>query len=157
MVFLGSPIAQGSSYTPAIFGLAGSLIGGFIAGTVSLLVARQARAAAEGAWIRDSRREIYDRYLTYAERLLHGCEAYKAAHRYEEKVKANVESSYTNFWEVYGVVQTVAGARLVETARIHAYRLGVLAEASLDLRVVSVRRRRSIRLLVRTWRRSTRR
>ncbi len=31
MVMLASPIAEGSSYTAAIFGLAGSLIGGFIA------------------------------------------------------------------------------------------------------------------------------
>ena len=131
MVILGSPLAQGSSYAPAIFGLAGSLIGGFIAGTVSLLVARQAREAAEGGWIRDNRREIYDRYLTYAERLLHGCEAYKTAHRDKEEAKANVESAFTNFWEVYGVVQTVAGTQLVEAARIHAYRLGELA-ASLD-------------------------
>jgi hypothetical protein len=127
MVMLGSPIAEGSSYAPAIFGLAGSLIGGFIAGTVSFLIARQAREAAEGAWIRDNRREIYDRYLTYAERLLHACEAYKAAHRDREAAKADVESAYTNFWEVYGVVQTVAGTRLVEAARIHAYRLGELA------------------------------
>jgi hypothetical protein len=132
MVILGSPLAQGSSYAPAIFGLAGSLIGGFIAGTVSLLVARQAREAAEGAWIRDNRREIYDRYLTYAERFLHGCEAYEAAHRDKEEAdkeeaKANVSSASTNFWEVYGVVQTVASARLVEAARIHAYRLGALA------------------------------
>ncbi len=131
MVILSSPLTQGSSYIPAIFGLAGSLIGGFIAGTVSLLVARQARATAEGAWIRDNRREIYDRYLTYAERLLHGCEAYKAAHHDKEKAKANVEHAFTNFWEVYGVVQTVAGTRLVEAARIHGYRLGELA-TSLD-------------------------
>lgn len=127
MVILGSPIVQGSSYAPAIFGLAGSLIGGFIAGTISLLAARQAREAAEGAWMRDNRREIYDRYLTYAERLLHGCEAYEAAHHDKGEAKAIVESAYTNFWEVYGVVQTVAGTRLVEATRIHAYRLGELA------------------------------
>lgn len=131
-MFSGSPVAQGSSYAPAIFGLAGSLIGGFIAGTVSLLVARQARKAAEGAWIRDSRREIYDRYLTYAERLLHSCEAYKAVLRHKAKAQANVESAFTNFWEVYGVVQTVAGTRLVEAARIHAYRLGVLAGSKFE-------------------------
>ena len=98
MVMLGGPIAEGSSYVPAIFGLAGSLIGGFIAGTVSLLVARQARKAAEGTWIRDNRREIYDRLLTYAERLLRACEAYKAAHRDEDTAKASVESAFTNFW-----------------------------------------------------------
>ena len=81
----------------------------------------------EGAWIRDNRREIYDRYLTYAEKLLHSCEAYKAAHHDKEKAKANVEHAFTNFWEVYGVVQTVACTRLVKAARIHGYRLGELA------------------------------
>jgi hypothetical protein len=124
---LDGPIAEGSSYVPAIFGLAGSLIGGFIVGTISLLVARQAREAAEGAWIRDNRREIYDRLLTYAERLLHACDAYRAADRDKETAKARVESAFTNFWEVYGVVQTVASMRLVEAVRVYAYRLWELA------------------------------
>lgn len=124
---MDGPIAVGSSYVPAIFGLAGSLIGGFIAGTVSLLVARQAREAAEGTWIRDNRREIYDRLLTYAERLFHACQAYKVAHRDDETAKASVESAFTNFWEVYGVVQTVASTRLVEAVRVYAYRLWELA------------------------------
>lgn len=131
MIISGSPIAMGSSYSPAIFGLVGSLIGGFIAGTVSLLVARQAREAAEGAWIRDSRREIYDRYLTYSERLLHGCEANKVTRHDEVTAETSVELAFTKFWEVYGVVQTVASTPLVEAARIHAYRLGELA-ASLE-------------------------
>ena len=126
-MILSSAITEGSSYVPAIFGLAGSLIGGFIAGTVSLLVARQARASAEGAWIRDNRREIYDRLLTYAERLLHACERYKDAHDGKEAAKANVESAFTNFWEAYAVVQTVAGTRLVEAVRVYAYRLWELA------------------------------
>lgn len=127
MVMLASPIAEGSSYTAAFFGLAGSLIGGFIAATVSLLVARQARQAAESTWIRDNRREIYDRLLTYAERLLIACEACKDAHRDDTAIRASVESAFTNFWEVYGVVQTVADSRLVEAARIYAYRLWELA------------------------------
>jgi hypothetical protein len=127
MMMLDASIAQGSSYAPAIFGLAGSLIGGFIAGTVSLFVARQAREAAEGAWIRDNRREIYDRLLTTGERLLHAWEAYKYAYSDRETAQADVESGLTNFFEVYGVVQTVAGARLVDAARVYAYRLWELA------------------------------
>ncbi len=131
MVISDGAIAAGTSYAPAIFGLVGSLIGGFIAGSVSLLVARQARAAAEGAWIRDNRREIYDRLLTCAERLLHACEAYQQARGSKETVKASVESAFTNFFEVYGVVQTVASMRLVKVTRVHAYRLWEL-KASLD-------------------------
>lgn len=126
-MILGSSIAEGSSYAPAVFGLAGSLIGGFIAGVVSISVARQARQAAEGAWIRDNRREIYDRLLTYAERLLIACEACKDTPGNDAAAKARVQSAFTNFWEVYGVVQTVAGARLVEAARVYAYRLWELA------------------------------
>lgn len=128
MLTLASPIAEGNSYTAAFFGLAGSLIGGFIAATVSLLVARQAREAAEITWIRDNRRETYDRFLTYAERLLIACEACKEdAHRYAGGAKVSVETAFTNFWEVYGVVQTVADTRLVEAARTYAYRLWELA------------------------------
>jgi hypothetical protein len=126
VVMLAGSIAEGSSYTAAIFGLVGSLIGGFIAAGVSLLVARQARQAAEITWIRDNRREIYDRLLTYAERLLIACEACKEAPGDDEAAKA-VETAFTNFWEVYGVVQTVADTRLVEAARIYAYRLWELA------------------------------
>jgi hypothetical protein len=127
MMALNGPVAAGNSYTPAIYGLIGSLIGGFIAGTVSLLVARQARAAAEGAWIRDNRREIYDRLLRCAEKLLHACEACKGANGDTEALKARVGSAFTNFWEVYGVVQTVAGMRLVVAVRVYSYRLWELA------------------------------
>lgn len=127
MAMLGGPIADGSAYVPAIFGLAGSLIGGFIAGAVSLFASRQAREAAEGAWIRDNRREIYDRFLTYAERLLHACLAYTETHRDKETARASVESVFTNFWEAYGVVQTVASTCLVEAVRVYAYRLWELA------------------------------
>jgi hypothetical protein len=63
MAELDSVAAAVSPYVTAAFGLAGSLIGGTIAGTVSLVVARQARDAAEHSWIRDNRREIYDRFL----------------------------------------------------------------------------------------------
>jgi hypothetical protein len=121
-----SQIAEGSSYTAAFFGLAGSLIGGFVAASVSLLVARQARQASESTWIRDNRREIYDRLLTCAERLLIACEACKDVHR-DDAARARVETAFTNFWELYGVVQTVADTRLVEAARIYAYRLWELA------------------------------
>lgn len=136
MVMLDGAMAESSSYIPAIFGLAGSLIGGFIAGTVSLLVARQARAAAEGTWIRDNRREIYDRLLTRAERLLHACEAYQETHGDKEAVKATLESAYTNFFEAYGVLQTVAGIPLVDATRDHAYRLRALAESLSSTRVM---------------------
>jgi gas vesicle protein len=127
MVTLASSMAEGSSYTAAVFGLAGSLIGGSIAATVSLLIARQARKAAETTWIRDNRRETYDRFLTYAERLLIACEACKDTHRDDTTAKASVETAFTNFWQVYGVVQTVADTRLVEAARTYAYRLWELA------------------------------
>ena len=52
MVLLESPVAVVS---PAVYGLLGSLIGGAIAGSVSLLVAWQTRGAAERAWVRDNR------------------------------------------------------------------------------------------------------
>jgi hypothetical protein len=127
MVALASSLDAGNSYAAAIFGLVGSLIGGSIAAGVSLLVARQARQAAEITWIRDNRREIYDRLLTFSERRLIACEACKEAPRDDVTARASVETAFTNFWEVYGVVQTVADTRLVEAARIYAYRLWELA------------------------------
>jgi hypothetical protein len=117
-------------YATAFFGLAGSLIGGFIAGVVSLLVARQTRDAAEGAWIRDNRRQIYDRFLTYGQRLLIACEArWHGRHDRQrdcapmaEESKSGVESANADFFEAYSVVQTVANTTLVGAARVYGYR-----------------------------------
>jgi hypothetical protein len=67
MVLLESPVAV---LAPAVYGLLGSLIGGSIAGSVSLLVAWQARSAAEQAWVRDNRRGIYAEFLTNAQAFL---------------------------------------------------------------------------------------
>jgi gas vesicle protein len=127
---LDSPIAAVSPYVTAAFGLAGVLIGGLIAGTVSLVVARQAREAAEKAWIRDSRREIYDRFLTNAQKLLIACEASKDGYRNEEAEKTEdaLEAAHVDFFEVYGVVQTVAERPVVDAARVYAYRLWELKE-----------------------------
>jgi hypothetical protein len=107
-----------SSLGTAAIGLAGSLIGGAIAGVVSLLVARQAREAAEHAWIRDSRRQIYDRFLTSAQRLLIACEARDET----------LDAGYTSFFEAYGTIQTVAELPVVEAARVYAYRLAELKQ-----------------------------
>jgi hypothetical protein len=140
VVSAATPIAANSSYVPAIFGLVGSLIGGLVTGAVSFLVARQAREAAESAWIRDNRRETYDRFLTCAQRLLIACEARKydnAAPRPDRRPigeraevvgrESSVESANTQFFEAYVVVQTVADSALVIAARVYAYRLWELA------------------------------
>jgi hypothetical protein len=121
MAMLANPIVADSSITPAVFGLVGVLIGGFIAGAVSLWVAKQAREAAERAWIRDNRREIYDRFLTCAQTLLIACEA--AQESKTERAGATVKAAHTKFFEAYGVVQTVAENALVAAARVYAYRL----------------------------------
>lgn len=129
MVMLNSPLAAtGSSLAPAVFGLVGALIGGVIAGTASLLVAGQARKAAERAWIRDNRRAIYDRFLTCSQVLFLALEAYKDAGPQEkEEAKANVKSAFTSFWGAYSVVETVADTALFEKVRIYGYRLWELA------------------------------
>jgi len=128
MTPLDGLLAASSPYVAAAFALAGSLIGGFIAGTVSLLVARQTRDAAERAWVRDSRREIYDRYLSSGQKLLAACHAYKQAYlskRVEIPSGAydDVEVADREFFAVYGVVQTVAERRVVDAARIYSYRM----------------------------------
>jgi hypothetical protein len=121
MATLAIPIAADSSITPAVFGLVGVLVGAFIAGAVSLWVAKQTREAAERAWIRDNRREIYDRFLTCAETLLFECNA--AWGSATERGGAAVKTAHTKFFEAYGVVQTVAEKALVDTVRDYAYRL----------------------------------
>jgi hypothetical protein len=127
MTSWSGPIADVSPYVTAASGLVGSLIGGAIAGTVSIRVARQARDAAERSWIRDSRRNIYDRFLTNAQKLLIACEA---SNRLRERLGAQdaeaekaVERSHNDFFEAYGVVQTVADRPVVDAARDYAYRL----------------------------------
>lgn len=130
MVMVHTPLAAGSSLVPAVFGLVGALIGGVMAGGASLLIAWQARKAAERAWMRDNRREIYDRFLTSAQMLLLACEAYKDARPQQEEAeeaKANVESAFASFWGAYSVLQTVADTRLFEIVRIYGYRLWELA------------------------------
>lgn len=128
MMPFDSPLTVTSPYVSGAFGLVGALLGGLIAGTASFLVARQARAAAESAWIRDSRREIYDRFLTNAQKLLIACEAYWSAGEGEGISLDAVESAHIDFFEVYGVVQTVAERPVVDTARAYGYRLLELRE-----------------------------
>jgi hypothetical protein len=102
---------------PAVYGLLGSLIGGFIAGSVSLLVAWQTRAASERAWVRDNRRGIYDRFLTAAQRLL------IAAERAAAGKPAALDTAYEGFFETWGVVQTVSERAVVDAARDYVYGL----------------------------------
>ncbi len=129
MAVFASPIAANSSVTNAVFGLVGALIGGFIAGAVSLKVAKQTLEAAERSWIRDNRREIYDRFLTCAQGLLIACEAARGSEA--EGTDASVKAADTKFFAAYVVVQTVAGSALVDVARDYGYRLWEL-EASLN-------------------------
>ena len=127
MAVLTSPIAADSSYTTAVFGLVGVLIGAVIAGGVSLWTATQTRKAAEHAWVRDNRREIYDRFLTCAQRLLIACEDARKAET--EGAETSVKSADIKFWEAYSVVLTVADSALADAVRVYAYRLWELRES----------------------------
>jgi hypothetical protein len=120
--------ADASPWVSAAFGLVGVAIGGAIAGGFSLKVARDARRAAERAWVRDSRRQIYDRFLTAGQRLLAVME--KAAETSTAPVEAHpaVEEAYSTYFETYASVQTVAEIDVVTSARKHAYRLQALKD-----------------------------
>ena len=126
------PIMATSGYMAAAFGLAGTLVGGLIAGTVSLRVAREAREASERSWMRDSRREIYDRFLTNAQKLLIACEGSASLRESIGVVEDEFRQAYLNFFEVYGVVQSVAERPVVDAARVYAYRLLELARGGLE-------------------------
>ena len=122
---LGSSLMAVSDYLPAVFGLLGTLVGGATAGFFTLRVAREARDAAERSWMRDSRREIYDRFLTNAQKLLIACEASSSLgeSRGSDEAGEAVKLAHVNFFEVYGVIQTVAERPVVDAARVYAYRL----------------------------------
>src|ERR1700761_8687967 len=77
-----------SAYVSAASGLAGALIGGAVAGVVSLKVAREARDQAERSWIRDSRRDIYDRFLAAGQKLLAVMERRAASRKAEDQSRA---------------------------------------------------------------------
>jgi hypothetical protein len=146
--------ATSSAYVAAGFGLAGSLIGGLIAGTVSLRVARQAREAAESSWMRDSRRGIFDRLLTEGQRLLIACVACKSANRSPETKEA-VEEAHRAFFEVYGVVQTVSERPVVDASRVYGYRLLELRETLEDRGYLGIRNFDEVAQLVRLARHET--
>jgi hypothetical protein len=121
-------IGDSSPYVSAAFGLVGTLIGGVIAGTASARVARHAREAAERAWVRDSRRQIYDRFLAAGQRLLATMEAAAASSTIAGASREAVDEAYSAFFETYPSVQTVADVEVVASARNQAYRLQVLKD-----------------------------
>jgi hypothetical protein len=118
-----------SAYVAGVFGLVGALLGGLIAGLTSLKLAREATTASARAWIRDSRRGVYDRFLSSGQRLLIGCETLKdiTGPEMEGSVRESVGKAYMEFFEAYGVVQTVAQPSVVDAAMEYAYRLQDLA------------------------------
>jgi hypothetical protein len=132
MAPLEEPIMAASAYVAAAFGLAGTLVGGLIAGTVSLRVASQAREASERSWMRDSRREIYSRFLTGAQKLLIACEGSESRREGIGVTRDEFRQAYLDFFEAYGVVQTVAERPVVDAGRVYAYRLLELARGGLE-------------------------
>jgi hypothetical protein len=126
-------VLAASSYVAAAFGLVGSVIGAATAGTVSYLVSRQTREAAEKAWIRDSRREVFDRFMTGAQNLQAACEICVQGGG-EGGSRDDVERAFNDFFHSYAVVQTIAERRVVEAARIHGYRLHELRDEALGKR-----------------------
>jgi hypothetical protein len=128
-----------SPWASGAFALAGTAIGAVIAGTVSLRVARATsdtaerlaratRDAAERAWVRDSRRQIYDRFLTAGQRLLAVMEAVAGTTQGPGERHPAVEEAYAAYFETYASVQTVAELDVVINARQHAYRLQALKD-----------------------------
>ncbi|HEY7631898.1 MAG TPA: hypothetical protein VH817_14415 [Thermoleophilaceae bacterium] len=119
-------VTAASDWTGAAFGFAGIIVGGLI----TLAIAWQTRIAAERSWMRDSRRQIYDRFLTKAQQLHVACEACYAAERDAASVKA-VQGAHSDFFQVYAVVQTVGQHPVVEASRKHGYRLDELKKEAL--------------------------
>ena len=109
-------------YVAGAFGLVGAVLGGFIAGATSRSVARNALDAAEAAWIRDNRRDLFDRFLSSAQRLLIASQdSWKDPD--DQASESFRVAAGAEFWAVYGVVQTLADKEVVDAARVYAYRL----------------------------------
>lgn len=121
-------IAEASPYVAAGFGLAGTLIGGIVAGTVSLRVARETKESAETRWIRDNRRDAYDRLLTHAQTLLIACEDARDGPHRSEQFAVHLQQAFVDFFSAYGVVQTIAERPVVVAVRVYGYRLLELKE-----------------------------
>ena len=153
MAVLASPIAADTSSTTAVFGLVGVLIGAVIAGGVSLWTATQTQKAAERAWVRDNRREIYDRFLTCAQTLLIACEDARKAET--EGAETRVKSADIKFWEAYSVVLTVADSALADAVRVYAYRLWELRESLRSKSVMGLDKFDRVTPLIRTGRHDT--
>jgi hypothetical protein len=103
---------------PAVYAILGSLVGGLIAGTFGFLLAWQTRKAAEQAWVRDNRREIYDRFLTQGQALLIALVEPRLDPSADE-----LHDAYVAFMGVYAVVQAVAERAVVDAARTYGYEL----------------------------------
>src|SRR3954452_1599304 len=107
-----------AAVNPAVYALAGSLIGGVVAGTFSLLVAGRTQRASERAWMRDNRREIYDRFLTNAQRLL-----VALADPPPQPKPNELHDAYVDFVSAYVIVQALAERDVVDAARTYGQRL----------------------------------
>ncbi len=104
-------MAAVSPYAIALIGLAGSLIGGMIAGGISILIAREARAGAHESSFRDSLSHICAGFLANSQALLDACWSSGQSPQTDAS-RAAVKQAHLEFFEVYGVLQTLAGQRL---------------------------------------------
>jgi hypothetical protein len=106
---------------PAVYAILGSLVGGLVGGSFSALLAWQTRKAGEHAWVRDNRREIYDRFLTRGQALLIALTEPR-----EDARSDDLYDEYVGFMGAYAVVQAVADREVVDAARTYGYGLGDL-------------------------------
>ncbi|MEO7262910.1 MAG: hypothetical protein ABI047_16905 [Jatrophihabitantaceae bacterium] len=86
---------------------------------MTALLAVQTRMYANRSWIRSQRRDIYDRFLTNAQALHIACEEQRDFSASEEALP----KAFVEFFKAYSVIQTAAEQRIVDCARIYAWRL----------------------------------
>jgi hypothetical protein len=115
-------LAEVNPYLTGLFGLFGVLVGGLIAGGVSLVVARQARDAAEASWMRDTRRQVYADFLAKGQ-ALHSLVVDAGVGGRKTDTDVAIAAAYSDVMEAYAVVQTVADQPVVDASRVYAYRL----------------------------------
>jgi hypothetical protein len=113
-----------------------AILTALVAATAGLVGGWQVRKGAERAWLRDSRREIFDRFLAAGQALLAACEdAFEPGYfqnpaRMEPpSLSPEVRASLANLFAVYPVIQTVAESDVAMAARVYTWRLWELSES----------------------------
>jgi hypothetical protein len=110
-----------TQYVAAVFGLAGSLIGGGITAFVTLRGATQNREEARRTWLKDSRLDVYPKFFEAAQSLHVACERRAADPR---PATDEIEDAYSRLMVQLAVVEVLGTEdKTIDPVRSYVYSL----------------------------------